>query len=695
MNGFKKNFAARLTALLLFFVMIAAIILYNAGVYDISFIKRPTKLPSDTEWVTEGDGTESGESTLPPSYTETFEDETGVSDEDAEKLLELIISLNEMKKDGWRVSPSVFGADSSIARLDFDFGSMKNTMTARKETVQRNILYQNSDGSYTVKKVSERIDAPAVRLYFGLVFFDDGSRVSVYNPDGEVIIEDFEGALVYAKTNDGLPVVKISGKYYAIDRDEGLSDRISEEDISFLAISYDCPEYYASSGSVRLYPFSEYVTEYIEITTETEDTEPPTTSKDETTLPDTAVPDKTDTVTPEGTQTSPPDTVTDTGTEKPDETTSGETVGDSSETGAVSTDTETESQTETVPDTSAETSAEITSDGTTAETASDGTAPLDTLASEVNYAAGNTEGTASVKDETTAADTVTDTETAASTETAVGNDTTAADTAQSDTAAPETTAPSDTDADPDEIIDLGDGTYMVGGKLCHKSTLLKWGYRDARGNTVIAPRFKMAYTFSEEGLAATLDFSDRISFIDKKGNVKISLVDNETIKHPEQSRVTVKQQFLQPINNDISALGAYYFDCGYVMVRFTYRNKKDGKLIHNENRLVSSSGKYFDIPAGYVLVNYSDGIMMLEKNGRYGYMDLEGGWCAPPVYSKASPYIQGLAAVGTPDGKMGLIDTEGNYVLPLCFEYVSDVSSGYVAAYSELRGWEIYCVTEK
>lgn len=42
-----KNIAVRLTALLVFFALIVAVILYQAGVYDISFIKRP--LPAVTE----------------------------------------------------------------------------------------------------------------------------------------------------------------------------------------------------------------------------------------------------------------------------------------------------------------------------------------------------------------------------------------------------------------------------------------------------------------------------------------------------------------------------------------------------------------------------------------------------------------------------------------------------------------------
>jgi hypothetical protein len=41
-----------------------------------------------------------------------------------------------------------------------------------------------------------------------------------------------------------------------------------------------------------------------------------------------------------------------------------------------------------------------------------------------------------------------------------------------------------------------------------------------------------------------------------------------------------------------------------------------------------------------------------------------------------------------------MIDTKGNVVLPFAFRYVSNVSSGLVAAYSDVGGWEIFNLLE-
>ena len=37
-----------------------------------------------------------------------------------------------------------------------------------------------------------------------------------------------------------------------------------------------------------------------------------------------------------------------------------------------------------------------------------------------------------------------------------------------------------------------------------------------------------------------------------------------------------------------------------------------------------------------------------------------------------------------------MIDTAGNAVIPFKYDYVSNISSGLVAAFSDDTGWEIY-----
>jgi hypothetical protein len=49
-----------------------------------------------------------------------------------------------------------------------------------------------------------------------------------------------------------------------------------------------------------------------------------------------------------------------------------------------------------------------------------------------------------------------------------------------------------------------------------------------------------------------------------------------------------------------------------------------------------------------------------------------------------------VAVLGFEDGTKGMIDTEGNIVLPFVFTSLSNLSSGVVTGYVESVGWETY-----
>ena len=83
-------------------------------------------------------------------------------------------------------------------------------------------------------------------------------------------------------------------------------------------------------------------------------------------------------------------------------------------------------------------------------------------------------------------------------------------------------------------------------------------------------------------------------------------------------------------------------------------------------------------------------MILLSRDGKYGYMDYTGKWIVEPNLLEASPFIEGVAAIKNRGGKCGMIDRSGNAVIPFKYDYVSNISSGLVAAYSESTGWDIY-----
>ena len=122
--------------------------------------------------------------------------------------------------------------------------------------------------------------------------------------------------------------------------------------------------------------------------------------------------------------------------------------------------------------------------------------------------------------------------------------------------------------------------------------------------------------------------------------------------------------------------------------------KTTTSIIKTVNLIVGTDGKKVAVPGNYNLEGYSDGVMLVSKNGRYGYMNLDHSWVSLPVFDEARPFFQGLAVCHTDEG-YGMIDTEGNTVLPFIFDYISDVSDGRIAAYSADLGWQIYTVISK
>lgn len=163
----------------------------------------------------------------------------------------------------------------------------------------------------------------------------------------------------------------------------------------------------------------------------------------------------------------------------------------------------------------------------------------------------------------------------------------------------------------------------------------------------------------------------------------------------------VIESWRTPASYGIESIGSLYFDHGWVRVRkqiidnYAYMTYDNVRVISDTEILVNEKGEEFPIPSGYTLKGYSCGMLMLEKDGRYGFMDYTGAWIAQPIYQAATPFVSGLATLTTPDGRVGMIDTEGNIVLAFAYEHISQCSSGVVAAYHKENGWTVYQVVGK
>ena len=220
-----------------------------------------------------------------------------------------------------------------------------------------------------------------------------------------------------------------------------------------------------------------------------------------------------------------------------------------------------------------------------------------------------------------------------------------------------------------------------------------WTYK-VYGTPITDRIFERAYNFSE-GLGCVLTEPYRLDgglfFIDRSGNRAFATSE----QYRDNTGRIIIDTYLGPVTYGEESIGYFYYDHGLVRVRvesidgnnFLY----DGRIryLSTKEILIDLTGKRFPTPEGYEIRAYSDGIILLEKNGKYGYMDYTGDWIAEPVYAAARPFSEGLGVLTTADGAVGVIDTKGNIVVPFEYSFISECSDGIMTAFSEGTGWRI------
>lgn len=174
----------------------------------------------------------------------------------------------------------------------------------------------------------------------------------------------------------------------------------------------------------------------------------------------------------------------------------------------------------------------------------------------------------------------------------------------------------------------------------------KWGYIDARGDSIISPRYEAAEVFSQ-GLAA-VKINGKRGYIDTKGNMVIA---------PRYDYY-----------NGSSFIG---FSEGWALV-----TSGEGKsFIDGKGNVVLGVSQY-----GAVWT-FSQGLARVwsEEKKKYGYIDKRGNLLVDAQYDYALDFSEGLAAVQV-NGKWGYIDTKGEMAIAAQYEgWVRDFSEGMAA----------------
>lgn len=74
--------------------------------------------------------------------------------------------------------------------------------------------------------------------------------------------------------------------------------------------------------------------------------------------------------------------------------------------------------------------------------------------------------------------------------------------------------------------------------------------------------------------------------------------------------------------------------------------------------------------------NYSEGFAAVRKDGKWGYIDIEGNVVIPFIYEEAYDFKEGLAAVALEENKFGFINKDNKVIIPMVYYVVSNFHQG-------------------
>lgn len=228
-----------------------------------------------------------------------------------------------------------------------------------------------------------------------------------------------------------------------------------------------------------------------------------------------------------------------------------------------------------------------------------------------------------------------------------------------------------------------------------KFTLPRYGFVN-NGKLMKNYTYARAFSFND-GRAAVIDDDGRLTFINYNYQTVITKYSRfkGTFEGADTSTYYISSYYA-PVYNNMSSLGHFYFDRGYVTVRHVnIESMFIKRAAYDETYLIDTSGKRIDPPSGYNFVSCSEGIMIVERDGRYGYYDVANkSWVADPIYTYVMPFYEGIGVLGV-EGKIGAIDRNGNTVIPFEFEYLSTMSTGLISGYNSEDGWRVFAKMSK
>ena len=238
----------------------------------------------------------------------------------------------------------------------------------------------------------------------------------------------------------------------------------------------------------------------------------------------------------------------------------------------------------------------------------------------------------------------------------------------------------------------------------------KYGFIDRMGAEVIPCQYDHAEFFSDDGLAA-VEISGKYGFVDRTGNEVIpcrydrvesfydgwSIVGVSTEEKDTYGNVIYQYGVIDIAGNEVVPCQYRYMHYSLnsgtmnsviiacvagngpedINAKWAFFTPETWSPILCDYDLVTSTDSQLH-SRFYLFLQFSHGLAMVSKNGKYGYIDRAGAEVIPCEYDDADHFFESFAAV-CKNGKWGYIDQAGNEIISFQYDDASSFSNGLAA----------------
>ncbi|MCO6498505.1 MAG: WG repeat-containing protein [Chitinophagaceae bacterium] len=238
----------------------------------------------------------------------------------------------------------------------------------------------------------------------------------------------------------------------------------------------------------------------------------------------------------------------------------------------------------------------------------------------------------------------------------------------------------------DDVYGFSEGfaSVNIGAKLSSVTKAMtggKWGFINKTGKVIVEPKYDAAWSFSE-GLAAVSQ-NYKFGFIDKTGK--------EIVK-PQYNEVGNFSEGMAYMRNEDDLYG-YIDKTGKVVVEPKYDNAgpfSEGLAAVSQNYkwgFIDKTGKVvIEIQYGGIS-GFREGLAPVSLNGKHGYIDKTGKAVIPLQYEGGDYFFDGMAAVRK-NGKWGFINKTGKFIIEPQYDFAHGFKDG--KAKVKLNGREFF-----